>query len=89
MTPNNSQSTGCGKLPVSHYLIVFLALGIILASVQALKGRPAEYAVEFGIFWALISTGVMFIASFFRPRDRLCGTCTETQPGVLSRQDDR
>lgn len=58
-----------------HYLIFFAAFFIILSSVQALKGRTGLYALQFGLFWAFLSTSMVFLASFFRPRRRACQVC--------------
>lgn len=64
-------------LGTAKYLVIFVALIVILFSVEALKGRSADYAIKFGVFWSFLTTGVVFIAAYFRPPKVNCERCGE------------
>lgn len=61
-----------------QYAIAVPIIFFLLASVQYLKGRSLEYAIEFGIFWSLISVAIFAIRRFYNYRKNInCSVCND------------
>lgn len=84
------------KMPVNKWILQFTlitaALFIIFALTQYLKGRDADYAVEFGMTWSLI-TATIYTATrvYYFKRGMYCKVCNdvsaETKPENEKPQD--
>ena len=63
---------------IVQYLIALPILFALLAGVQYLKGRTAEYALEFGVLWAFVTVVTFAIARYYNYRKNIdCDVCND------------
>lgn len=48
--------------------MAFAIAFVVLAAVQALKGKPLDVALQFALAWGLISAGIFALAGYLRYR---------------------
>lgn len=63
---------------IFQYALALPTVFVLLAGVQYLKGRSLEYAIEFGLLWALISVSVFAIRRYYNYRKCInCAVCND------------
>ncbi|CCQ10989.1 hypothetical protein PALB_18630 [Pseudoalteromonas luteoviolacea B = ATCC 29581] len=63
---------------IYQYSIALPVVFLILAGVQYFKGRSAEYSIEFGIIWSIISVSVFAIRRIYNYRKSInCAICND------------
>ena len=70
------------KMPVKkwivQYIIAFVVCFLIFATVQYLKGRGINYALNFGALWSFLAVSVYFIRRVYNFRKNIsCGLCND------------
>ena len=61
-----------------QYAIALPIVFVLLAGVQYLKGRSLEYAIEFGVLWALISVSIFAVRRYYSYRKNInCHICND------------
>ena len=61
-----------------QYILILLALFLIFAAVQALKGQGLEYSIRFGALWSFIATSLYFARRIQNYRKRIhCAICND------------
>lgn len=74
---------------IIQYTIAFPIVFIFLSSVQYLKGRSVEYAIEFGILWSLISITIFAVRRFYNYRKNIdCIVCNDIDNGNRNAKSD-
>ncbi|HEY6544190.1 MAG TPA: hypothetical protein VIZ64_04795 [Dokdonella sp.] len=53
---------------IKRFAIAFAIAFVVLAAVQALKGKPLDVALTFALAWGLVSAGVFTLAGYLRYR---------------------
>mgnify|MGYP005824287095 CR=1 FL=1 len=63
---------------IVQYVIALPIIFVLLAGVQYLKGRDLEYAIEFGILWALVTVIIFAVRRFYNYRKNIhCAVCND------------
>ncbi len=63
---------------IFQYVMMVLALFVLFAGVQNLKGRELEYALEFGVLWAFVSSTIFLIVRIRNYKNRIaCQLCND------------
>lgn len=61
-----------------------------LAGVQYLKGRSLEYAIEFGVLWALVAVSIFAFRRFYNFRKNInCVICNDLPESKQSSADGK
>lgn len=61
-----------------QYLMMLLTLSALFSGVQYLKGRGLEYALEFGVLWAFISSTIFLVVRIRNYKNRVaCQLCND------------
>ena len=65
---------------LGQYALALPSLFLLFASVQYLKGRSIEYALEFGFIWSVVSL-VIFAARrvYMYKKNIECAVCNDIQ----------
>jgi hypothetical protein len=48
--------------------MAFAIAFVVLAAVQALKGKPLDVALQFALAWGVVSAGIFALAGYLRYR---------------------
>jgi len=63
---------------IIQYAIALPIVFVVLAGVQYLKGRSLEYAIEFGILWAVVAITVFALRRLYNYRKNIhCAVCND------------
>ena len=63
---------------ILQYLVALPVIFLLLAGVQYLKGRSLNYAVEFGLLWAVVSIGIFALRRYYNYRKNIhCAVCND------------
>ena len=63
---------------IFQYVMMLLALFVLFSGVQYLKGRELEYALEFGVLWAFVSSTIFLAVRIRNYKNRVaCQLCND------------
>ena len=63
---------------IFQYTMMVLALSVLFAGVQYLKGRALEYALEFGLLWAFASSTIFLVVRIRNYKNQVaCQLCND------------
>ncbi|MBB5210642.1 hypothetical protein HNQ53_000830 [Microbulbifer hydrolyticus] len=63
---------------IFQYAVMAVLLFTLFTGVQYLKGRELEYAIEFGILWAFITSSIFLIFRIRNFKNRVaCKRCND------------
>lgn len=63
---------------IIQYVVMLVALFALFTGVQYLKGRALDYALEFGVLWALASSTIFLVVRIRNYKKRVaCRLCND------------